>query len=138
MDLLSHFHRGFKNLASKISLQIVHRLLADTSYMPPQESRDCLKPVSCHRNRANFSNANKRFRPIAVLRKKTFPGSTGTGHAVSDHSLLVSVSQFVMLSLHLPYLPKCSCSLCWNQKGCTLWRDSKRSRNLKYRSLARC
>ena len=41
-------------------------LLADTSYTPAPESRDCLKPVSCYRIRANFSNTNKRFRPGAV------------------------------------------------------------------------
>ena len=44
-------------------------VLADTSYSPPQESRDCLKPVCCHRIRADFSYTNKRFRPTAVIRE---------------------------------------------------------------------
>ena len=37
--------------------------MADTSYSPTLESRDCLKPVGCHRIRIHFSNMNNRNRP---------------------------------------------------------------------------
>jgi len=51
-----HFHR-----------ESLGPLVADTSYTPAPESRDCLKPVSCYRIRTNFSNTNKRFRPEGVI-----------------------------------------------------------------------
>jgi len=41
--------------------------MADTSYTPPQETRDCLKPASGYRIRADFSNTNKRFRPEVAI-----------------------------------------------------------------------
>ena len=75
-------------------------LMADTSYTPPQKSRGCLKPASCYRICADFSNTNKRFRPEGVV-KDSLLTYQSTIHTYYIQTCMVNFQSTATVAMHI-------------------------------------